>query len=188
MANIDKRNIQNRSYQDNSNRADLADAMTERKSSYDPASYNNGYAHGRASERRVADVEERVRAREGESAASGLFVGIILTALVGLGFGLFYFLNNESNTPNPNVVPNIVNPQASPNQTSPNQTRSETTIIERDRVVPVPQEAPNPQVNIEVPNPANGNNSAPIEQTAPEQPQDPASTSGAEQSAPADNN
>lgn len=188
MANIDKRNIQNRSYQDNSNRSDLADSMTERKSTYDQASYNNGYLNGRASERRVSDVEERVRAREGESAASGLFVGIILTALVGLGFGLFYFLNNESNTPNPNVVPNIVNPQASPNQTAPNQNRSETTIIERDRVVPVPQQAPNPQVNIEVPNPTTGNNSAPAEQPATAQPQTTAPTSGAEQGAPADNN
>lgn len=150
MANLQDKDLHNSNYNNQVNHDDLSNSVAEQKPAYNHTAYHNGYNNGRVAERRVSNVEERVRSREGESAANGLFVGIILTALVGLGFGLFYFLNYESRTPV--VVPNVIKPEASP---SPTQPENRTTVIERDRIVPVPQTAPAPEVNIQVPNPVN---------------------------------
>ena len=168
MANLRDQDLHNQDYSNKPNRDELSDSMAKRKPAYPQNAYHNGYQNGRVAERRVANVEERVRTREGESAANGLFVGMILTALVGLGFGLFYFLNYKPEAPV--VVPNVTAPQASP---SPNQPENRTTVIERDRIVPVPQTNSAPDVNIQLPNPSNTTSSPSSNeaQPAPAQPQ-----------------
>lgn len=99
--------------------------------------------------------------RENNAASSGLTLGIVLTSIVGLAAGVFFFMNQGTDTKSP----------------------QQTTIIERTKeAAPVPQQkapdvnitAPSPaevklpDVNVNVPNPAPQNN-APSEGT-PAQP------------------
>lgn len=102
--------------------------------------YRDGYYQGRQAER----YNEELRTRESDSATNGVLIGLLLAALVGLGLGAFFYLNQE-NRPRI-VVPNVVAPSASPSP-APQKER----IIERDRVVPVPQTVTPPDVNITVP-------------------------------------
>lgn len=124
-------------------------------------------------DREIYNIEvprENQIVRENNAASSGLTLGIVLTSLVGLGVGAFFFINQGTDTKSPS---------------------SQTTIIERTKeAVPVPeQKAPDvnitapspaevklPDVNVNVPNPAPQNNdpapqnNAPSAQPAPAQP------------------
>ncbi|MEX0270878.1 hypothetical protein AB3R30_17185 [Leptolyngbyaceae cyanobacterium UHCC 1019] len=116
-------------------------------------------AQSRLTEQR--NYEAAQRDREDSNAFGGLLLGMLLTALVGLGVAAYYFLNNQR----PNTT-NIITP-ANP-VTSPSPQVKER-IIERDRIVPVPQQsaAPAPNVNVTIPNPVAPQ--APAAQPAPEQ-------------------
>jgi hypothetical protein len=140
----------------------------------DAVSYEEGYVHGRASERSLENQEQEVRSEH--SAARGLLLGMALTSLVGLTVGAIFYLNQreESPTPTPVLVP------ARP---APQQPNRETTIIERttEKIQPPapinqePSTAPQqsqPDIRIIVPN--SGQPSAPAPQdttpqTAPTQ-------------------
>ncbi|MEJ1933199.1 hypothetical protein WDZ92_23620 [Nostoc sp. NIES-2111] len=118
---------------------------------------NNRYANGYVDGRRL---EQNYQAdRDNENTATGLIFGIVLTSLVGLIAGAFWYFNQnnatvDSTTPVETPLPAATaSPSISP---QPQQ----TTIIERTREVPVvvPQQqvAPSPtnsppQVNITVP-------------------------------------
>ncbi|AFY84576.1 hypothetical protein [Oscillatoria acuminata] len=53
------------------------------------AGYNQGYVQGRV----VENVREnRLRERDNDNSARGLFLGIILTSLVALGVGTLYYV------------------------------------------------------------------------------------------------
>jgi hypothetical protein len=141
----------------------------------DAVSYEEGYLHGRASERSLESQEQEVRSEH--SAARGLLLGMALTSLVGLTVGAIFYLNQreESPTPTPVLVP------ARP---APQQPNRETTIIERttEKIqpsAPINQEPPanpapqqnQPDIRIIVPN--SGQPSAPspqntTPQTAPQ--------------------
>lgn len=152
---------------------ELSEGLTQRSAVQDRAGYQDGYWQGRYSERR--NQAER-RAYEEDSAASGLILGLLLAALAGLGLGTYFFLNEQNRTP---VVtpPTIRIPNASPSPSSQVRER----IIERDRVVPVPQQAPSmPDVNITVPNPAPESRvTQPAEPTTPNQTTQPETTAPA---------
>jgi hypothetical protein len=144
----------------------------------DAVSYEEGYVHGRASERSLENQEQEVRSEN--SASRGLLLGMALTSLVGLTVGAIFYLNQreESPTPTPVLVP------ARP---APQQPNRETTIIERttEKIqpsAPINQEPPTapapqqsqPDIRIIVPN--SGQQSAPspqnsTPQTAPTQSQ-----------------
>ncbi|MBD2128646.1 hypothetical protein NDI39_28700 [Microcoleus sp. ZQ-A2] len=142
----------------------------------DAVSYEEGYVHGRVSERSLENQEQEVRSEH--SAARGLLLGMALTSLVGLTVGAIFYLNQreESPTPTPVLVP------ARP---APQQPNRETTIIERttEKIQPPapinqePSTAPQqsqPDIRIIVPN--SGQPSAPAPQdttpqTAPRQSQ-----------------
>jgi hypothetical protein len=111
------------------------------------------------SEQRRYEAEQRDR--EDSNAFGGLLLGMLLTALVGLGVAAYYFLNNRPAT---TTIITPANPVASP---SP---QVKERIIERDRIVPVPQQsvAPAPNVNVTIPNPVAPQ--APAAQPAPAQP------------------
>jgi hypothetical protein len=100
--------------------------------------------------------------REESNTLGGLLFGMLLTAVVGLGVGAYYFLNNQRPSTTTIITPA---PVASP---SP---QVKERIIERDRLVPIPQQssAPAPNVNVTLPNPAPAPQSAPTAQPAPEQ-------------------
>src|SRR5919202_5009462 len=94
-------NLKNRgTYQPNTNLGNQSnlDTHVEKVS---PASYQEGYIHGRASERSFEN--ERQEIRDEKTASRGLVIGAALTALVGLTAGTLFFLNQnqakESSTP-----------------------------------------------------------------------------------------
>ncbi|HEY9834810.1 MAG TPA: hypothetical protein V6D26_29930 [Stenomitos sp.] len=130
----------------------------------DAVSYEEGYVHGRASERSLENQEQQVR-RE-HSATRGLLLGMALTSLVGLVIGVIFYLNQreESSTPTPVLVP------ARP---APQQPNRETTIIERttEKIQPSTPISPEPrttpqqsQPNIRIIVPNSGQQSAPSPQ------------------------
>ena len=119
--------------------------------------YRDGYLQGRMSEQQLNEANQT--ARDNESAARGLLIGIIFTGLAALVIGAVFLLNQRSQTP---VLIQRIAPTASPSPSPSPQVRDR--IIERDRVVPVPQPQA-PQVNIAVPN--SGQSTAPSTQTAP---------------------
>jgi hypothetical protein len=127
-----------------------------------PTTYQDGYHQGRDAERyRAERYNEELRNAEGNGAATGLMTGLLLAALAGLGLGAYLFFN-EQNRPR-TVVPSVVSPSPASSPSPQIQER----IIERDRLVPVPQPvAPPPDVNITVPSAPQ----APSAQTAPSQP------------------
>lgn len=151
MTNFNNQDLHNRATTSNqnasnqtgfSNQADLADGMTRRPATHNQTDYQDGYWQGRYSERRH-NIDRRVA--EDEGAASGIIFGLLLASLVGLGLGTYFFLNEQNRTPR--VIPNVTVPVPSPSQSPEVRER----IIERDRVVPVPQ--PAPDVNVTIPNP-----------------------------------
>jgi hypothetical protein len=139
----------------------------------DSVSYEDGYVHGRATERSFEQQYQQDNAER--TATRGLLLGFTLTALVGLVAGTLFYLNQRQESTTPVVVP-------VPNNTQ--QPNRETTIIERttettQESAPTrqePAEAPRtnqPDIRIIVPNsgqqqPAASQNRTP--QTAPTQP------------------
>ncbi|NJP10259.1 MAG: hypothetical protein HC866_12925 [Leptolyngbyaceae cyanobacterium RU_5_1] len=109
--------------------------------------YREGYTQGRLSEQRVYEEQQ---VRDNDNAARGLLVGVLLAGLVGVTIGTVWLLNDRDRVPDANPV-NVV-PSVSP---SPNQSpQVRERVIERDRVVPVPQQqAPAPDVNVTIPAP-----------------------------------
>jgi hypothetical protein len=145
----------------------FADGATRREVNPDPATYRDGYQQGRESERYAIENQQ---ARENESAAGGLLIGLLLAGLAALGAGAYYLLNNQNREVEPAPVINVPAPSQSPQTTE--------RIIER--VVPVPQAPPEvkiPDVNISVPSPAASSPAAPApapqsqSSPAPAQPQ-----------------
>lgn len=98
---------------------------------------SNDYERGRIAERHDVEQERLVRdnVRDNDNAARGLLLGILLTSLLGAALATAFYLTqrNEAPTPNTPVVPN----EAPRTQQSP---QVQERIIERDRVVPVPQQ------------------------------------------------
>jgi hypothetical protein len=149
--------------------SNFVDGVTRREATHDPANYRDGYWQGRESERHAVENQQ---ARENESAASGLLIGLLLAGLAALGAGAYYLLNNQNREVVPAPVINVPAPDQSPQTTE--------RIIER--VVPVPQappevNIPTPNVNISVPNPVAPSPAAPApaaqsqSSPAPAQPQ-----------------
>lgn len=122
------------------------------------------------------NYEAAQRDRDDSNAFGGLLFGILLTALVGLGVAAYYFLNNQRPSTTNIITP--ANPVTSP---SP---QIKERIIERDRIVPVPQQspAPAPNVNVIVPNPVAPK--APAAKPVPAAPSAPAVQPVPEQRAP----
>lgn len=128
----------------------------------DPIDYRDGYEQGRAVEQHRYEVNQEIR--DNDNASRGLLLGILLTSLVAIGLGSYFWLNQRNRTEAP-VNRTIVVPTTAPSPSvspSPSPEVRER-VIERDRIVPVPQSpAPAPNVNVTVPQPRQ---SAP--QTAP---------------------
>lgn len=139
---------------------------------HDRRAYNDGYLQGRTTaERRY---EASVHARENDSAARGLLLGVLLTSLVGLAIGA-YFLLTQRPTPTGVVVPPVTLPDVNAEPVPSPEVRER--IIERDRLIPIPQEVPVPSVTITVPEsqpapqpPAQTIQPAPTEAPQPAQP------------------
>jgi hypothetical protein len=97
----------------------------------DPNSYQDGYVHGRVSERDYQ--EERLAQRDDDNTARGLFLGLLLALLAGLtGIAIWYFTQRDE------AVENTVTPTVTVTPTTTPQ--PQTTIIERTTEVPVPVE------------------------------------------------
>ena len=128
-------------------------------------SYGNGYVNGQASER--LEQEKNLAARDNKNAASGLVIGILLTGLVGLTAGAFWFFNQRDEAVKDNAVPVAVptassRPSSSPSPQASQAPQKQTTIIERTRDVPVPVERTRDiPVPILVPQPQTSATSAP---------------------------
>ncbi|MBM0742697.1 hypothetical protein JOY44_13950 [Phormidium sp. CLA17] len=136
-------------------------------------------AQNRLIEQRNSEAAQRDR--EDSNTFGGLLLGMLLTALVGLGVAAYYFLNQRPSTTN---IITPANPVTSP---SP---QIKERIIERDRIVPVPQQssAPAPNVNVTIPNPipqrAPAAPAAPAARPAPAAPAAPAAQPAPEQRVP----
>lgn len=156
MANPNEREIHNQEVRQESYTDANGNTHTHltRNTSTTNNSYESGYLHGRNVEHRYqqADLVER----DNENAASGLILGALITSLIGLTIGAFWYFNQQNaavdstapiETPaSPSVEPTPINTPPQPQQ---------TTIIERTREVPVviPQPAvtASPKINITVP-------------------------------------
>lgn len=170
MTNLNDREAYNRENYPNSDNRDLSGQVTGSNETNLPGTaprqpaYRDGYIHGRDIEQRRYEADQEVR--DNDNAARGLLLGILLTGAVGLATAA-YFLS-QRNDPNPApATQTIVVPKTSPAPQQSPQVRER--VIERDRVVPVPQQqapATAPDVNITVPSPAP---QAPASQSAPTQ-------------------
>lgn len=109
--------------------------------------YRDGFIQGRLSENRINS--QRQWERDNDNAGRGLLIGILLTSLLGLTIGTVFMLNQRNNEAN-NRVPTLVVPRTNPAPAQSPQVRER--VIERDRVVPVPQPVRVPDVNVTVPN------------------------------------
>ncbi|BAY61144.1 hypothetical protein NIES22_12050 [Calothrix brevissima NIES-22] len=147
-------------------------------------SYGTGYVNGRDSERRYQQAN--LAERDSSNTANGLLLGVILTSLVTLGVGAFWYFNQRNNTVNNRVTPVLVPvpSNASPSPAASQSPPTRTTIIERTREVPVivPQQqspvksAPTqPNINITVPPQRPTTQTAPT--TSPNTPTQPSSSS-----------
>jgi hypothetical protein len=147
-------------------------------------SYGTGYVTGRDSERRYQQAN--LAERDNSNTANGLLLGVILTSLVTLGVGAFWYFNQRNN-PVVNKVSPVILPvpaSASPSPAAIQSPPPRTTIIERTREVPVlipQQQAPvrsaptQPNINITVPPQQPTTQTAPT--TSPTTPNQPNSTS-----------
>lgn len=167
--------MNDRQYNNNNSNTELENErhLTNIANVPEPASYQEGYVHGRASERSVEKQSEEVRTDN--IAARGLILGVALTSLVGLVVGILFYLSQRQETPQPEPVisPNVSQPQ-----------NRETTVIERTTeniqkstsINPAPPTAPQESqedIRIVVPNTEQQQAPAPqntIPQTAPTQP------------------
>lgn len=128
-------------------------------------SYGSGYVHGQTVERQRYETTQQTR--DENNSATGFLIGILLTGLVLGGAALAYFATQRNQAP---AQRTIVVPSAAPSPSPQVRER----VIERDRIVPVPQPQqssptiiPAPTVRIEAPKPA------PAPQTAPAAPSSP---------------
>jgi hypothetical protein len=124
--------------------------------------YREGYRTGRDSERLYQ--QEVSSAREENSAASGLIIGLALASLAALAGGAIYFFNDRNEPVQQPAPATQVVPVPVPDNSQPPTTNKETTVIERtidrtQKAVPVPQQpatnsgANAPNINIELPTP-----------------------------------
>jgi hypothetical protein len=105
--------------------------------------------------------------RDNENAANGLILGILLTSLVGLIAGAFWYFN-QNNVPVDSTAP-VETPLPASASPSILPQPQQTTIIERTREVPVvipqqqvpPSSVPAPQVNVTIPPQQSTRNIAP---------------------------
>lgn len=133
-----------------------------------PESYGSGYNQGQAVERQRYETVQQTR--DENNTANGFLIGILLTGLVLGGAALAYFITQRDRTPT--IQRTIVVPSASPSPSASPEVRER--VIERDRIVPVPQPQqssptiiPAPTVRIEAPKPSSV---APAPQASPATP------------------
>lgn len=134
----------------------------------DPVNYRQGYVEGKALEQQRYEANQQIR--DNDNAGRGLLVGILATGLLALVGASFYFLTQRDRTPAPAVNRTIIVPSAAPS-TSPSANPSPEVrerIIERDRVVPVPQQSAPTRV-ITIPQPSAPAQPAPAQPSAPAQ-------------------
>ncbi len=135
---------------------------TTETSDLNPNSYQDGYINGQVSERRYQ--EENLAARDNSSAASGLVVGIFLTALVGLIAGGIWFFTQRDEAAKHNATPTAAPTTSRPSPQASQTPQKQTTIIERTKEVPVPVERTKEvPVPIFVPQPQSSASSAPTQ-------------------------
>ena len=126
-------------------------------------SYRNGYSRGRsdgviAQNRAVEQERQLATAHANNGAALGITLGMFIIAAVGAVGALLYFGTDSSVT-------------STESDSAPENVESETTIIERtvertQDIVPVPSEISIPEVDIQLPDGANGE-SAPSDESNP---------------------
>jgi len=121
-----------------------------------PVDYKDGYLQGRAVEQHRHEANQQVR--DNDNAGRGLLIGLILAGTAAIVGGALYLLNQSNQTPAP-VNRTIVVPGAAASPSVSPSPEVRERVIERDRVVPVPQA---PSVNITIPQP-----SAPATQVSP---------------------
>ena len=121
-----------------------------------PVDYKDGYLQGRAVEQHRHEANQQVR--DNDNAGRGLLIGLILAGTAAIVGGALYLLNQSNQTPAP-VNRTIVVPGAAASPSVSPSPEVRERVIERDRIVPVPQA---PSVNITIPQP-----SAPATQVAP---------------------
>jgi hypothetical protein len=130
MANLHDRN--------SNHRDGNVDETVHLNGNADPAratSYRDGYVHGRVAESRIE--EDRLEVRDNNNAARGLFIGILLTSLLGITLAALYYWNQRQQVEPAIVVPVPTSPAPAANQ----QPNRQTTVIER-QVDQVPQVVP----------------------------------------------
>lgn len=133
------REVQQDTYTDANGHHHTQVTRTTETANSHPNSYSDGYVNGKTSER--LDQEKNLAARDNKNAAGGLLVGILLTGLVGLTAGAFWFFNQRHEAVKDNVVPVAVpTANSSPSPQTSQAPQKQTTIIERTRDVPVPVE------------------------------------------------
>lgn len=127
-----------------------------------PASFKEGYLHGRVSERSIANHRQEIRDETTTNRA--VIIGIALTSLAGLVIGCLWFLNQKQEVPTPVLVPSPITTQ---------QPSRETRIIERStentqELAPINQQSPTTsqeiQPTIRVPAPSTGQQQTSIQQ------------------------
>ncbi|MBW4538968.1 MAG: hypothetical protein KME43_07440 [Myxacorys chilensis ATA2-1-KO14] len=172
MANINDRDAYNRDNNPNRTPETLNQPGDYHVVKPDPVNYQQGYVEGKALEQQRYEANQEIR--DNDNAGRGLLVGILATGLLAIVGASFYFLTQRDRTPVPAVNRTIVVPSAAPS-TSPSASPSPEVrerIIERDRVVPVPQQSAPTRV-ITIPQPSAPAQPAPA-QPAPAQPSAPA--------------
>lgn len=169
MANLNDREDYPSNLSNQTPRTPNSEAGENQVVHHNPTSHQDGYVQGRAVEQHRNAVNQEIR--DNDNAGRGLLVGIILTSLVGLTAGGLYLLNQSNQTPT-TIDRTIVVPKAAPAPSQSPQVRER--VIERERVVPVPQQpqpAAVPNVNVTVPQQSAPTQSAPAAptQSAPAQ-------------------
>jgi hypothetical protein len=157
-------------YVTGTNETNLREGTTPRQ-----AAYRDGYVHGQQVEQRRVELNQDIR--DNDTAARGLLLGILLTGAVGLATAA-YFLSQRPQTPAP-TRETIVVPRNSPVPQSPAPApQVQERIIERDRIVPVPQPAAPaaPSVNNTEPQSSQPAPVAPVAPATGGQPAAPANT------------
>ncbi|NDJ17332.1 hypothetical protein [Myxacorys almedinensis] len=190
MANLNDRNIYDRDNNPNPNPDPNPSSSPENlnpSGDYhvvdpDPVNYRQGYVEGKAVEQHRYEANQQIR--DNDNAGRGLLVGILATGLLALVGASFYFLTQRPTPPTRTIVVPSAAPSVSPSPSPSPEVRER--VIERDRIVPVPQQsAPAPNI-ITIPQPAAPTQSAPAapQPAAPESSAQPSPSSDSTQSAP----
>lgn len=141
--------------------------------------YQEGYIEGRRDDERL--FVDQQRARDNDSAARGLLMGVIIASLLGLGILAWYLLNQRDEQP----IQQIIVPENTTSPTppappapdvditipSPQQSQAPAAAPDVDITIPSPQQsqAPAPDINnnITVPSPAPQSGNTPATPTGP---------------------